>query len=193
MYYFNCLYFCSHWKERIILKCIKNDIAVFSPHTTWDAMSNGVNDWLASSLKAKQSKPISENSENSNIGMGRLLVLGTPITLKKAIEDIKVHIGIPHLRVGIGRNKDLNSLVSTVAVCAGSGASLLNGLDVDLYLTGEMLHHDVLEATQKGIHVILCNHSDSERGYLKLFKRKFESELLKVKVSEIDRDCLSTM
>lgn len=84
-------------------------------------------------------------------------------------------------------------MISTVAVCAGSGASLLNGVDADLYLTGEMLHHDVLEATQKGIHVILCNHSDSERGYLKLFKSKLESETLTVFLSKKDKDCLTTM
>lgn len=92
------------------MECIKNDIAVFSPHTTWDAMSNGVNDWLAAALKPKESKPISPNPENSDIGMGRLLTLKSPMTLKKAIEDIKSHIGIPHLRVGVAKNKTLGKV-----------------------------------------------------------------------------------
>lgn len=70
-------------------------------------MSNGVNDWLASVFKLKQSKPISTNINDPNIGMGRLLVFESPISLKKAIEDVKIHIGIPHLRVGVARNKDL--------------------------------------------------------------------------------------
>lgn len=56
-----------------------------------------------------------------------------------------------------------------------------------------MLHHDVLEATQKGIHVILCNHSDSERGYLKLFQTKLQLEIVNVFVSKKDRDCLTSM
>lgn len=72
-------------------------------------MSNGVNDWLAAALKPKESKPISVNPENSEIGMGRLLTLGSPITLKKVIEDIKSHIGIPHLRVGVAKNKTLGT------------------------------------------------------------------------------------
>lgn len=25
------------WKERIIIQCIENKIAIFSPHTSWDA------------------------------------------------------------------------------------------------------------------------------------------------------------
>lgn len=36
----------SSWKERIIVKCIENRIAVFSPHTSYDALDGGVNDWL---------------------------------------------------------------------------------------------------------------------------------------------------
>lgn len=36
------------WKERIIVKCIENRIAVFSPHTTYDTLDGGINDWLIS-------------------------------------------------------------------------------------------------------------------------------------------------
>ncbi|VDO06131.1 unnamed protein product [Rodentolepis nana] len=35
-------------KERIVLKCIENKIAVYSPHTALDAVSGGLNDWLLS-------------------------------------------------------------------------------------------------------------------------------------------------
>lgn len=84
------------------------------------------------------------------------------------------------------------TLISTVAICAGSGTSVVSGIEADLYLTGEMLHHDVLEATQNGRNVILCNHSDSERGFLKSFQTKFQNKDLKVLVSEVDTDCLKT-
>ncbi|CAH2012360.1 unnamed protein product [Acanthoscelides obtectus] len=132
------------------------------------------------------------NSENSSIGMGRFFELESPVTLKKAIEDVKQHIGLSHVRIGVGRDKCPDTdLISTVAVCAGSGGSVLAGVKADLYLTGEMLHHDVLEATQKGTSVILCNHSDSERGYLKSFQKQFKVEGLNVIVSRVDKDCLT--
>ena len=47
-------------------------------------------------------------------------------------------------------------MVSTVAICAGSGGSLLLGVDADVYFTGEMPHHEVLAAIQSGHNVILC-------------------------------------
>jgi dinuclear metal center YbgI/SA1388 family protein len=40
----------NNWKERIILKCIKHGIAVYSPHTSWDAVENGINQWLISAF-----------------------------------------------------------------------------------------------------------------------------------------------
>ncbi|KAJ8972817.1 hypothetical protein NQ317_008734 [Molorchus minor] len=183
----------NQWKERIIIKCIQNGIAVFSPHTTWDAMADGVNDWLAAALKPKYSKPILVNPEDGKIGMGRLISLEKPLTLKEAIETVKNHIGIPYLRVGIARHRDLETLINTAAICAGSGASVLAGTEADLYLTGEMLHHDVLDATQKGISVILCNHSDSERGFLTSFQNRFKSDELQVIISKVDKDCLITV
>jgi len=67
----------------------------------------------------------------------------------------------------------------------------------DLYLTGEMQHHDILDAVHKGTHVILCDHSNTERGFLKVFAEKLATELcgggVDVMLSETDRDPLQIM
>lgn len=36
----------SEWKQRSIVKCIERRIAVYSPHTSWDSVQEGVNDWI---------------------------------------------------------------------------------------------------------------------------------------------------
>lgn len=59
-----------------------------------------------------------------------------------------------------------------------------------------MFHHDILDATQKGISVILTNHSDSERGFLKQFTPELQKRLegqVEVIVSKEDRDPLVTV
>lgn len=89
-----------------------------------------------------------------------------------------------------------DNYIDTIALCAGSGASVLKNIPADLYLTGEMLHHDILDATHRGIHVILTNHSDSERGFLKIFASILDRNLqnsVKICVSETDRDPLETV
>lgn len=40
----------SEWKERSIVKCIEKRIAIFSPHTSWDSINGGINDWILSAF-----------------------------------------------------------------------------------------------------------------------------------------------
>lgn len=59
-----------------------------------------------------------------------------------------------------------------------------------------MLHHDVLDAVHQGSHVILTNHSDSERGFLKIYASILKRNLqqpVEVYVSESDKDPLQTV
>ena len=64
------------------------------------------------------------------------------------------------------------------------------------FITGEMSHHEVLDAVHSGTSVILCEHSNTERGYLKLFAKKLTGMLdnhVEVVVSEKDTDPLKIM
>lgn len=38
------------WKERLVIRALENRVGIYSPHTTYDAIPNGVNDWLATGL-----------------------------------------------------------------------------------------------------------------------------------------------
>ncbi|XP_053567753.1 NIF3-like protein 1 [Bombina bombina] len=139
-------------------------------------------------LLALQKPPMSDT------GMGRLCTLPEPISIATALERAKQHLGLPHL--ALGRGKTLESLVSVMAVCAGSGSSILSGVPADLYLTGEMSHHDVLDAVSEGRSVILCEHSNSERGYLQELRGQIEEKLdrkVQVLVSQKDQDPLQVV
>ncbi|XP_055371543.1 NIF3-like protein 1 [Condylostylus longicornis] len=183
------------WKERIVAICLENKIALYSPHTAWDVAKGGVNDWLASAFDYSKILPIKSFPENPNEGIGRILTLNNPTQLKDIIEIIKKHAEIPTVHVAIGNQSNLNSAIRSVGICAGSGASLLKGTKADLYLSGEMSHHEVLDAIQNDISVILCNHSNSERGFLKNFKPQLHLLLdgkCDILISEKDRDPLSS-
>ncbi|KAL0122567.1 hypothetical protein PUN28_007339 [Cardiocondyla obscurior] len=183
----------ASWKERIIARCLENKIAVFSPHSSFDSVKGGVNDWLAETFELGSSKPIQPNESNATYGLGRLCTLKNRISIDEAVNLVKQRTNLKHVRLARARGTD--GYINTVALCAGSGASILKGISADLYLTGEMLHHDVLDAAHQGTHVILTNHSDSERGFLKVFALILKRNLQKpveVCVSECDRDPLQT-
>ena len=85
------------------------------------------------------------------------------------------------------------SNIKSVAVCAGSGSSVLKDVVADLYVTGEMGHHDVLHAAQRGTTVILCEHSNSERGYLTVLCTKLQNlfgSQVTITQSKVDADPL---
>lgn len=87
-----------------------------------------------------------------------------------------------------------DSLVSSVAVCAGSGSSVLRGIKADVLITGEMSHHDVLEVChQKNgtSALILCGHSNTERGFLEVMMHHLQNILsnsVAISLSEADSD-----
>lgn len=52
----------NNWKERIVLKCIRHGIAVYSPHTSWDALNHGINHWLISAFGTGMNKTMQVNT-----------------------------------------------------------------------------------------------------------------------------------
>lgn len=88
-----------------MVKCLRNDIAVFSPHTSWDVIEGGVNDWLAKAFNVATSFPITET------GCGRKMMLTSPVKISEVVKRIKDHIGLPHVQLAIGRNKTMGKIL----------------------------------------------------------------------------------
>ncbi|XP_051839771.1 NIF3-like protein 1 [Antechinus flavipes] len=131
-----------------------------------------------------------------NTGMGRLCTLAESVSLATMIERVKRHLKLSHVRLALGVGRTLESQVKVVALCAGSGSSVLQGVEADLYLTGEMSHHDVLDAAAQGINVILCEHSNTERGFLSELQNTLAAHLenkVHIILSETDRDPLQVV
>jgi len=127
-------------------------------------------------------------------GQGRLVKFEKEVPLDCIIGCIKDLFGLKLVRIAIPDRKSRESvMIQSVALCAGAGATVIGGIDADLYLTGEMRHHEILEATANGTTVILCEHTNTERGYLKVFSKKLDSVLagkVVIHISEVDSDPL---
>ncbi|MCF7847698.1 MAG: Nif3-like dinuclear metal center hexameric protein [Kiritimatiellales bacterium] len=173
--------------DRTVMKLIQKNIAVYSPHTALDAVIGGVNDWLADGV-GEGEVSVLQPLENSDAGQGRLVDLKRPVKLKTLTQRIKHHLGLATLRIAVTAQ---NTPIKTVALCAGAGTDAFEGIQADCYLTGEMSHHNVLAATLNGSHVILCEHTNTERGYLPIFGkilRKAFGNSIDICVSEMDSD-----
>lgn len=59
------------------------------------------------------------------------------LTIADAVDKVKKLTGLQHVRLALGKHKSMENGVMIVAICAGSGASVLKGAKADLYLTGK--------------------------------------------------------
>ena len=148
---------------------------------------------------------ILDKNESTRLGYGRVYHFSEQVTLQKIIENVKTfspsvsYATSEKLQSDSDNNKkpNLSSIqINSIAVCAGSGSSVLRSYagKVDLIVTGELSHHEVLNFTENGTNVVLTFHSNSERGYLREYiKKMLETELnneVEVVVSEVDCDPL---
>ena len=177
--------------DRTVMKLIQKNIAVYSPHTALDAVMGGVNDWLADGV-GEGEVSVLQPLENSDAGQGRLVELAQPIKLNTLAQRIKKYLGLKSIRIAPAEG---DAPIQTVALCAGAGADAFKGIKADCFLTGEMSHHNILAATLNGSHVILCEHTHTERGYLPMFGkilRKALGSKLEILISSVDADPIQT-
>ncbi|KZT72914.1 NGG1p interacting factor 3 [Daedalea quercina L-15889] len=168
-----------------LLRCAAAGISVYSPHTALDSFIGGINDWLCLGLndqvvpKSEHINYIGEYQEGLG-ALGRIITFSEPVSMEELQRRIKAHLQLAHIQVGYTPARDLTT-VRSVAVCAGSGGSVLLGVDADVYFTGEMVHHEVLAALGSGHNVVLCGHTNTERGFLPVLaddlKRQLAGEL----------------
>lgn len=176
--------------ERITLSLARAGIFVYSPHTALDACQGGLNDWLASAFGPGTRTAIEPVDAASLEGQGRVLELAAPLRLTEAVECVKAHLKLGHVRVASPADSN-DPLIRSVAVCAGAGGSVLVRANADLLLTGEMRHHDILAQQAKGTSVIVCDHTNTERGYLPILAEKLGfGGAVEVSVSARDADPL---
>lgn len=167
-----------------LLKLSAAGTSVFCPHSSLDATWGGINDWLADGVMGPQKTTakvdILGEPKGEAGGAGRIVTLDEPIPIEELVQRVKKHLSLSQVDVG---RPLVQKQIKTIAVCAGSGGSLFSGVDADVYFTGEMQHHDVLGAVARGRYVILCGHTNTERGYLPILAKKLSDTL-----SELARD-----
>ncbi|PSN64560.1 NGG1p interacting factor 3 [Corynespora cassiicola Philippines] len=128
-----------------------------------------------------------ELESHPGAGMGRIVTFDQPQPLPALLDRIGKGLNNPKgFPIAIPQNSTIGDIsISSVGICAGSGASLLATLDVDLLFTGEMSHHEALAAIEKGQVVINLFHSNSERGYLSEVMRSQLEEAIEEEWSKI--------
>jgi len=120
-------------------------------------------------------------------GLGRIGELAKPVRIPQIIQQIKKTTGAK----AVGLIGDQKRLVRRAAVCAGTCGTIINlviAAKADLYLTGELKHHQALAAQEAGLTCICLSHTVSERFILKKLARQLQKQIKTVKISISKKD-----
>ena len=155
---------CSTPVGKIVQKALCRQLAVYSAHTNLDSATGGVNDVLAASIGLSDLRVLSpaKDGNDSHQGLGRVGLLPEPMALGALAERIKTDLSIAAVKV-VG---DLDAAVNTVAVCSGSGSSLLPlafSSGAQVVVSGDLGYHAARDAQQAGMGLIDIGHFGSER------------------------------
>lgn len=107
-------------------------------------------------------------------GLGRVGDLPEPAPLGDVAERIAGDLPAPHLRIA----GDRGGLIRRVAVVGGAGASLVGaavGQAADVLITGDVKHHEALDALEIGIALIDAGHHATEHAAMTPWRERVEA------------------
>jgi len=82
---------------------------------------------------------------------------------KALLQHIKVELNLPTLKV-IGKKETIRS----IALTTGAGASLMDTVKADCFLTGDIKYHDAMKAMSENLMMVDIGHYESERFFAEI-------------------------
>ena len=145
------------YQQRCIIRALDHGITVYSAHTCLDNAPEGVNWQISRILGLHGLEPLVPKPGTDGGGSGRIGVLERPESAEAFLERVKQAFGCQVVMHSAPQGQ-----VFKVAVCGGSGASLLGAAaaaGADCYVTGELHYHDYFEP---GLLAVALGHYESE-------------------------------
>jgi dinuclear metal center YbgI/SA1388 family protein len=185
----------DRYKGAALARLIRANCALIAAHTNADVVETGTSAILAQRLGLTGLHPLVAG-ETPERGIGRVGTLPAATTLgrlARQLADI-----LPPTAGGIRAAGDYDAPVTTVALCAGAGDSLLALAAVraaDVYITSDLRHHPASEFRQNstiggGPALLDVSHWASEWLWLDTAADQLRAELagVTVTVSELRTD-----
>jgi dinuclear metal center YbgI/SA1388 family protein len=156
----------NNYVERVVMKAIKHDIALFAIHTNLDnVFYHGVNTRICERLMLKNTQILRTNPnlsvEGNPAGAGMVGYLDKEMPTGEFLSFLSRKMNIHCLRHTALMKKN----VLKIAVCGGSGSFLLQdaiAMDADIFITADLKYHEFFDAEDK-IIIADIGHYESEK------------------------------
>ncbi|MDH5465340.1 MAG: Nif3-like dinuclear metal center hexameric protein [Thiovulaceae bacterium] len=99
-------------------------------------------------------------------------------TFDQVCDKVQTDLGLEQLKVIQGKQN-----IQTIALCTGSGASLIPEVKADLFLTGDIKYHDAMMAKSLNLAMIDIGHFESEHHFTHALKQELRDWPISVIIS----------
>ena len=156
-----------------VVQLLQHDISYYAMHTNYDVLRMAD---LAANRLGLQSIEVLEQTEpkEPEKGIGKSGQFASAMTVRECCELVKERFALSNIKV-FG---DLDRKIQRVAVCPGSGKSVIEEAirkKAEVLITGDIDHHSGIELTRRSIDHgcrALWNGTYFYRGHEKVFGRK---------------------
>ncbi len=133
------------YPSNILKELIKKNISLISMHTNYDKAH--LNRYVAENILGYKAVECEEF----------VCYFEVEDKFEEFAKNIQKRLRLPFLKMV--KAKDF---IKRVALTTGSGAELLNDIDADCFLTGDIKYHQAYEAKENGMSMIEIGHFESE-------------------------------
>lgn len=175
----------------VAAELIRREMALYAAHTNLDVTpAVGTAAALAEALELAGPVPLlcgcagAAGPEGEPTGAGRVASLPWAMTAEALAQHVAKRLGI----TAVALYGEVEAPISRVAVIPGAGGEGLQeaaAASAQAVVTGELKHHELLEARHRGLVVVLAGHRYTERPVLGTVQRRLRAALpgLRVEVA----------
>ena len=157
----------SSYPSKLLVSMIKKDIAHIAMHTNFDKTHLGV--YVARNVLGVEPKCEEFVCYFEKEG-----------SFEELLEWVRERFGLVCPRYVPTSRK-----IKKVAMVTGSGGSLMDRIEADLFLTGDLKYHDAMKAKVLGLGVIDIGHFESERHFSEALQEQLKKESIKAIIAAI--------
>lgn len=167
--------------SRRIVKLIQSDISYYTMHTNYDVL--GMAELSGDVLKLSDTEvlEVTSSQNEASEGLGRIGTLPETMTLKACCVYVKEKLNLGAVKV-FG---DMEKTVSRLAILPGAGKSTIPTAiekGADVLVTGDIGHHDGLDAVEQGLSIIDAGHYGTEYIFIEDMRKFFAEKMPQIEV-----------
>ena len=158
----------SSYPARLLMKLIKKEIALVALHTNFD--KTHLNAYVATKILGAE-KIWCEDF---------ICYFDKRLSFDEALVWIEEALGLECLRYVKTKES-----IERIALTTGSGGSLIDEVEADLFLTGDLKYHDAMKAKAVGLSIIDIGHFESERFFASIMQEELKKNQIEAIIAQI--------